>query len=393
MSYLPAVRQYPVSGQLVDGIYDPVRDVYYFSDAAQIRVFSLAQNTWLASIPVPAPRGAYGPERLWGMSLSPDGSRLVVADAGSIAIDVIDLNQPSSIQSYPLVTRIFGDPITEVPTTAAIINSGIIYIATSDLNGDGGSGFLLKLDPSASGYLPNVGPAPFNALPTQGGMIGPALAISSDGSRIYYDDAGQLGWVDTTSGVVSAASITSTDLGLDDYEIELGANQTHLYGDGFLTDSNLNGIGLQSINFAESIDASYLYGGALSADGALFYQPGTQAIDVFDGVTGSFRARVALPVTLAPNLRALVSNHRDSTLVAITGDTGNGIAVIDLNSLPEPNPLPWLSSSAAPTARYSARTGSAPLPANPNLLFKRMQRPFAGGSLVGLVSQELTARR
>ncbi len=269
MSYLPAVQQYPVSGQLVDGIYDPARDVYYFSDVAQIKVFSLTQNTWLASIPVPAPQGAYGPERLWGMSLSPDGSRLVVADAGSLAIDVIDLNQPSSIQSYPLAARVFGDPITEVPTVAAITSSGIIYIAASDLNGDGGCGFMLKLDPSASGYLPNVGPAGINCLPTQGGMIGPTLATSSDGSRIYYDDAGEVGWVDTASGVVSIAPISYTDLGLDDYEIDLGANQTRLYGDGFLTDSNLNGIGLQSINYAESIDASYLYGGALSGLTAL----------------------------------------------------------------------------------------------------------------------------
>jgi hypothetical protein len=51
---------------------------------------------------------------------------------------------------------------------------------------------------------------------------------------------------------------------------------------------------------------------------------------------------------LSPNFRALVSNNQDSRLVAITGATGNGIAVIDLNAVPEPAPLPYFTSETAP---------------------------------------------
>jgi hypothetical protein len=82
----------------------------------------------------------------------------------------------------------------------------------------------------------------------------------------------------------------------------------------------------------------------------LLFQPGLYSIDVFDGQIGVLRARVGLPMQLAPNYRALVSNNRDSQLVAITGDTGNGIAVIDLNSIPEPPPSSYLSSRAAPVS-------------------------------------------
>lgn len=129
------------------------------------------------------------------------------------------------------------------------------------------------------------------------------------------------------------------------------------------------------MNAEELDDASYVHGAVLSTDGSLFFQPGSQAIDLFDGCTGAFRGRVALPTPLSPNYRALVSNNEDSRLVAITGATGNGIAVIDLNSLPEPNPLPWLSPEASPLASGSmsqlastdAESRHFPLPSLPKI--------------------------
>ncbi|MFI5127701.1 MAG: hypothetical protein ACHQJX_12845, partial [Candidatus Acidiferrales bacterium] len=42
---------------------------------------------------------------------------------------------------------------------------------------------------------------------------------------------------------------------------------------------------------------------------------------------------------------ALVADDRDNILVAITGQTGNGIAIIDLSSLGEPPPLPYAATT------------------------------------------------
>jgi hypothetical protein len=111
---------------------------------------------------------------------------------------------------------------------------------------------------------------------------------------------------------------------------------------------------LQTLDLAESVDASYVFGSAISADGSLIFQPGDGLIDVFDGRTGSFRSRVSVPFTLSPNYRALISNQQDSRLVAITGTTGNGIAVIDLNSLPEPQPLTYAFSKGKRLMREPA---------------------------------------
>jgi hypothetical protein len=348
ITYLPALQQYPVAGALADGVYDPKRDVYYFTDTNQVRVFSLAQGAWLASIPIPAPQGAYGSQRLFGIALSPDGSKLAIGDPGAIAIYIVNPDQPSSVQSFPYAAQIGYYANTEEPAGVAITNSGIVYFATFDLDGDGGRGYLYALNPSTGNVGEVTGPASDPYLPTEGPDPDGRLAISADGTRIYLNDDGILGYVDTASGTFTLPALSYSYVGTGGYELVQCANQTRLLADGFLTDSNLNGLGIQTLDSAESVDADYIYGAALSTDGSLLFQPGVQFIDVFDGRTGSFRARISLPVQLSPNFRALVSDNRDSRFVAITGATGNGIAVIDLNSLPEPELLPYVSSEASP---------------------------------------------
>jgi hypothetical protein len=348
ITYLPALQQYPVAGALADGVYDPKRDVYYFTDTNQVRVFSLAQGAWLASIPIPAPQGAYGSQRLFGIALSPDGSKLAIGDPGAIAIYIVNPDQPSSVQSFPYAAQIGYYANTEEPAGIAITNSGIVYFATFDLDGDGGRGYLYALNPSTGNVGEVTGPASDPYLPTEGPDPDGRLAISADGTRIYLNDDGILGYVDTASGTFTLPALSYSYVGTGGYELVQCANQTRLFADGFLTDSNLNGLGIQTLDSAESVDADYIYGAALSTDGSLLFQPGVQFIDVFDGRTGSFRARISLPVQLSPNFRALVSDNRDSRFVAITGATGNGIAVIDLNSLPEPELLPYVSSEASP---------------------------------------------
>ena len=51
--------------------------------------------------------------------------------------------------------------------------------------------------------------------------------------------------------------------------------------------------------------------------------------------------RIALPTALCANYDTLVTDGKDNILIAITGKNGDGIAVLDLTSLPEPGPLPY----------------------------------------------------
>jgi len=385
LTYLPAVQQYSVDGELADGVYDPTRDVYYFTDANQVRVFSVSQG-WLPSIPIPAPTGAYGPQRLYGIAISPDGSRLAISDPGAIAIYLLDPDTPSAIQSFPFASLGGLYPQSDLPAGLAVDNSGNVYFATFNPGGDGGD--ILRLDTSTG---------QFTTIPAGGTTIGDTnvrVVLSADGSRLYFNIEGVAGYYDTVSGQTIFAPQQDGEVGQGSDEVVLAPNQTQLFVDGFLTDSNLNNVGFQTLDNAEVLDAQYLYGGAFSSDGSLFFQPGVQYIDVFNGQTGDFRARISLPVPLSPNFRALVSDGEDSRLVAITGATGNGVAVINLNSLPEPQPLSYLSFTPGPVRAGTRwrpgtpdpRRGAPPLPAQ---LPIRMV-PHLGSSLFRFL---LTPRR
>ena len=335
LTYLPATQQYPVNGVLADGIYDSKRDLYYFTDANQIRIFSLANSAWRASIPIPPPTGAYGTQRLVGMALSPDGSKLAIADPGAIAIYVVNPDQPNSVQSFALAAKIAGPyPNAGEPLDPVVTNNGIVYYTTVNEEGYGGTG-LFQLDTN-TGALTEPPNAPttvnYNDLFSR-------LALSSDGSRVNFNIEGIVGYFDIPTQTVHYAPSNYEDIGQGTEEFVLAPNEETIFASGVVMDSNLNSLGLQTLDLAESVDASYVFGSAMSADGSLLFQPGDGLIDVFDGHTGSFRARISVPFTLSPNYRALISNQHDSRLLTITGATGNGIGVVDLNSLPEPQPL------------------------------------------------------
>jgi hypothetical protein len=356
LTYLPAVQQYPVDGELIDGVYDPKRNVYYFTDTNQVRVFSLAEGTWDSSIPIPAPKGAYGPQRLFGIALSPDGSKLAITDPGAIAIYVLDPDQPESIQSYAYPQG--GLSLADEPGGVAVTNSGIVYFTTFDLAGDGAIAF--EVWNSSTGQISTPG----NLQGVNYDDPYARLALSADGSRVYVNVEGEVAYFDTVAGQLNYAPSDDQDIGQESEELVLGVNQTTLFANGLILDSNLNTLGLQTLDVAESVDADYVYGAAMSTDGSLVFEPGSQFIDVLDGRTGSFRARVSLPVQLSPNFRALVSDGRDSVLVAITGETGNGIAVINFNSLPEPQAVSYFSAEAnrsLAAARVQALRSAEPL--------------------------------
>ena len=56
----------------------------------------------------------------------------------------------------------------------------------------------------------------------------------------------------------------------------------------------------------------------------------------------------------------------DNSLIAITGDAGNGIAILDLTSLPEPQPRGYaLSSGVSTRSAYAATPRTRKLVAGP----------------------------
>jgi hypothetical protein len=363
LEYLPATKQFSLSGaSLAQGIYDSHRDLYYFTDAAQIQEFSLTQQQWLTPISIPSPSGAT--QRLWGLALSPDGTKLAVADAQAGVIYLLNPANPGSVTTFP-IPLVLGVGIVN-PCGVAVSNAGMVYFA-ADVPSGSGFNIFFKLNTNSGVVTPYFDS--WANIPTD---IYSRVQLSNDSSRVYFNGDGFVFSIDTASDAIFPAF---TDLGCcyGDYELTLSSNQTQLEASSYLYDADLNAASILMLNDREFLNTQYVYGAKLSADGRLLFQPSVHGIDVFDGRLGNLIDRIALPFALSTNYDALVSDGKDNILIAITGATGTGIAVVDLASIQEPPPLPyyhratsrsnhgqWLKDVAAAKRRDTKTADSKP---------------------------------
>jgi hypothetical protein len=347
LHYLPALKQFPLAGaSLVQGVYDPLRDVYYFTDATKIQVFSLTQGKWLSPISIPAPNAAG--QRLWGIALSPNASKLAVADAKAGVVYLVDPANPTSIKPFSIAPSV-PTGILVLPAGVAISDTGIVYL-TVDVQGGTGFHNYYKLDTSTSAL-------------TDLGIDGPGLGatdldlrtvISADNTRAYFNNDGYIFSIDTATGKLFSGSV-GQGCCYGDYDLTLAPNQTRFEASSYLFDADLNGEAAFALNDREILDASYVYGTKLSPDGSLLFQPSTQGMDIYDGRVGPLRSRVAFSIPLSTNYDALVSDGKDNVLIAITGTSGNGVAVVDLGSIPEPAPLAYAITASTSLNDMSIR--------------------------------------
>ena len=361
LSYLPPIQQYSLPGaSLARGIYDAKRNVYYFTDQSQVDVFSLERG-WLTPIQFPAPPYTYQTHRLWGIALSPDGDHLAISDRGTELIYLLDPDSPGSVQSLSTPAYHSGTPIEANPSGLAVNDSGMIYYVAV-----GGDDSFFKLNSSTgqvTDYLNADGPFyPLYGAPSYLDRV----AITSDNSTVFFNNEGQVFSIDTATDKASAV-VGRCCLG--DYELTLSADNSTLEATGTLFDQELNRNSYLSVNDREALNISYLYGAQLSANGSLLFQPSTLGIDVIDGRLGTLIKRIALPVPVSQIYDALVGDGKDNVLIAIT-EQNNAIAVIDLNSIAEPAPLPYAGAQpqldAAPLRDRNESTSEQELQQKPD---------------------------
>ena len=91
-------------------LYDQSRGVLYASTDSQIVRFSPSSSTFLAPI---TPPSTTGQNQFQGISLTPDGSRLIVANKQDVSVAIIDPDNPSNAQVVPIpgVTSGSGGPV------------------------------------------------------------------------------------------------------------------------------------------------------------------------------------------------------------------------------------------------------------------------------------------
>jgi len=313
LDYVPAVRSYPLSGAaLMQGVYDPTRNVIYFTDQSQIDVFSTSGNNWLPPITISY---ANSTSRLLGIALSPDSNTLAVSDAGNANIYVLSPSSPSTVKSFHVQSNLEAGL---QPYGLAVSNSGIVYY-------DGYDG----------GIVP---PNTFHKLDSNTGQITDyefggqsssydRVLMSPDGAYVYLSRPLIL---DTATDSITIGYQAETD-GDGNPDMSLSGDGSTLLTVNLLTDTALNVEGDIAYIDRDVWLPVAVYGQKLNEDGSLIFQPLTTGMDVLNGSTGLLVYRVELPIQIANAFDSLVIDNNDGLLFAITA---NGIAEINLSSLP-----------------------------------------------------------
>ncbi len=336
--YVPAVQSFPLAGaSLMEGIYDPQNSLMYFTDQAQVGVFSPGSGQWLAPIVIPS---ANVSSRLYGIALSPDGNTLAVSDAGDSRIYVLNPASPQTVQSFNV-----SEQISEYePCGLAVTNSGMVYYATFDTTGFGNTAFH-ELN-TANGSITDF------TLIEDVGQNGDdefiRVLLSHDGSTVYVNENGHAWILDTSNNSLVQALQVTVDEG--SVEMAISGDGSALATANFLTDANLNALTQVGYVDREVWLPVAVYGQKLSSDGSLLFQPWTNGVDVIDGMTGLLKYRVALPLQAANAYDALALDNPDGLLFVITP---TGIAQVNLSSLP----LPGSSKSRRVLTQLPVRRG------------------------------------
>ena len=167
------------------------------SSVTQVLVFSKTQGRLLVPIDIPAS------QRLWGIALSPDGSKLAIADAAANAIYLLNPDTPATVNTFPLPGSF--PPVQGVianPAGVSVSNAGMVYYTLTNQGGTGFHGFF-KLDTTTKKITD------YNIIAPGFGSNDALLrtAISADGARVYFNNAGSVYTVDTATDTVEIAAV------------------------------------------------------------------------------------------------------------------------------------------------------------------------------------------
>jgi len=334
---LESVEDYATADTLLDVLYDSSRQQLYLSAGNHIDVFSLTTNSFLPPI---TPPSVGGPRQLEGLALTPDGSKLLVANSSDNSVAVISPDLPTAATAVTIVPpNAFASPL---PYQIAPTNQGYAFIDTSI-----GSVYLLDL--STLKVSSDTDPGIFSAY----SELGSGIAGSRDGSAACINSTGGTPgsvavWNATTNAWVPQTSLPGS---MVDCAISGDGNISSALGEGYPSgldlrfvdpQGNLVGAAGMPAFLRETSDnfSSYLSGDRLNDSGSLIYLPFPQGIDIIDIAHGDLRERIFLAEQMGIGVagsiatRIIHSMAMDETGQQIFLITNKGLTVVKLDSVP-----------------------------------------------------------
>ena len=349
--YLQSVQSYSKPGFFRFILYDQKRQRIYLTNIDHIDGFDLQSNLFVLQF---APPG--GPPLnagLRGLALTPDGSRLIVADFGAQKIYLFD-----PVNGTGTTVPVGGVPgfINSGPARVAATSAQTVFVGLSGEGGSGGacSACLAQLNLAAS--PPTIQPAPQPEVTSISGA--PLVQSDAAGDHVFVSFGSAPGgplavWNASFPNqfVTSAANVSASDLGAatDGTKFALQASSGTEIRSSVLSLAAVPA----SAELTQIPGRVFVPGLTLHPSGALLYQPfltgapgsaGVKGgVDILDAHSGALRMRIFLPQQLMTDVDGLhgsflATDENGQRLFAITSSDGSAqhaaLTVVQLASVP-----------------------------------------------------------
>jgi hypothetical protein len=350
--YLQSVQVFAKAAVYKFLLYDRQRQWLYLSATDHVDVFDL-RAAQFHSTPLTPPGGPPPDAALRGLSLTPDGTQLVVADFGAQSLYLI--NPDSATASKVAVGGVAGF-LNSGPARVAATNTQTVFVGMSGEGGAGGScsSCLSQLDLSAS--PPTIQAAPQPQVTSLTGA--PLLQSNAAGDRVFLAYNALPGG---PVGFWSAASPNQfTTYFASESAVDLAATPdgtaftTRAGGSPEIRGTDLAVFSFPSVRELEQIPNWVSVPGlTMHPTGALLYEPfltgpapaalpatGIQGgVDILDAHSGRLRLRIPLPEPLAMLSTDLDALHGSFLAVDENGQrifalTTSGLTLVQLANVP-----------------------------------------------------------
>lgn len=347
------IGTYALDGTPFAVAYDEKRNQVYVAVTDHVDVFSLSTHAFVSTIQIPTLNGT---KQLGGMTMTQDGSLLLVTNWSDLSVAVINPDNPSAATAVSVDSSAGAGlgPVQIVP-----INGGLAYVLISSapqslinyaipasakngnpkssdkksllhpLNTQSG---VWQLDPLAL----TASPALFDG----NGMFGYTMAASPDGNFLCLTapNNGPTTLYDLSANTYIYGPL-SDNQGADFCAISgnlVASASQNRYGMPIVSDLSMRPItqtGMRDYEYSDLLEADEdLFTVALDNTASLLYVPWGQELAIFDAHTGEFRERIQFPYQLIDPTAAPMALDQSGMQIFLFSK--NGFTLVQLDSLP-----------------------------------------------------------
>ncbi len=309
--------QVPLGGQLFQGIIDEQRKRIYFTDADRIQVISTETLQPLPPILMPLKPNSM---RLTGIALTPDRSKIVVADYGDKLIFVVDADNPSAVSTYDTALPSDGGGIVERrPLYVAATSTGKGFM-NMVFSGTGCGLDLVRGLDLATGVVVGRNDLGYSCLASK-------VAGTPDGNRVYWNsDGAGLAWnAGTDSFILKSVNIYGED------DLAVAADGTRTAFGGYIADGDLAIETPAAYVDVDVINFGLRSGQLLHASGSYLYFPIDFGVEIVDANKGRLLERILILDPVANIANSMLINETGSRIYLVTTA---GLSILDFGQPP-----------------------------------------------------------